>query len=42
VARDADAAAAYAARATLATDLGVILRTLGLLARRAFGREGGR
>jgi lipopolysaccharide/colanic/teichoic acid biosynthesis glycosyltransferase len=40
--RKLDAAAAYAARATLATDLGVILRTLGLLARRAFGREGSR
>jgi lipopolysaccharide/colanic/teichoic acid biosynthesis glycosyltransferase len=36
--RKLDAAAAYAARATLATDLGVILRTLGLLARRALGR----
>ncbi len=35
--RKLDAAAAYGARATLATDLGVILRTLGLLARRAFG-----
>lgn len=37
--RKLDAAAAYAARATLATDLGVILRTLALLVRRAVGRE---
>lgn len=36
--RKLDAAAAYASRATLATDLGVILRTIGLLARRALGR----
>ena len=37
--RKLDAAAAYAARATLATDLGVILRTLALLVRRAVERE---
>ena len=37
--RKLDAAAAYAARATLATDLGVILRTLALLVRRAVDRE---
>jgi lipopolysaccharide/colanic/teichoic acid biosynthesis glycosyltransferase len=37
--RKLSAAAAYAERATLATDLGVIARTLGLLARRAVQRR---